>query len=145
MSFIQWKVTLLNGYLRLNVCFLFLGFTASTATNPIWLIKTRLQLDRAPGTQSLNIRKCIQKIHQDLVRNQLNQKWFYNNIQWITKKTHTPCFSTTFFPYISGTAWAPKIYLHIFISVFEELSAGTRIFQIRWHNLLILAKTLIFQ
>jgi len=42
------------------------GFTASTATNPIWLIKTRLQLDRAPGTQSLNIRKCIQKIHQDL-------------------------------------------------------------------------------
>ena len=45
----------------------FLGFTASTLTNPIWLIKTRLQLDRAAGTQSLSIRKCIVNIHNNLV------------------------------------------------------------------------------
>jgi len=44
----------------------FAGFTASTITNPIWLIKTRLQLDRASGTESLSIRKCIKRIYQDL-------------------------------------------------------------------------------
>jgi len=42
------------------------GFTASSATNPIWLIKTRLQLDRSSGTQSLSIRKCISHIYSDL-------------------------------------------------------------------------------
>lgn len=42
------------------------GFTASTLTNPIWLIKTRLQLDRSSGSSSLSIRKCITRIHSDL-------------------------------------------------------------------------------
>lgn len=42
------------------------GFTASTLTNPIWLIKTRLQLDRSSGTKSLNIRSCITNIYSDL-------------------------------------------------------------------------------
>jgi len=42
------------------------GFTASTATNPIWLIKTRLQLDRAHGADTLSIRSCISRIHKDL-------------------------------------------------------------------------------
>jgi len=42
------------------------GFTASTATNPIWLIKTRLQLDRAHGSETLSIRTCISRIYQDL-------------------------------------------------------------------------------
>lgn len=42
------------------------GFTASTLTNPIWLIKTRLQLDRSSGTKSLNIRSCIANIYNDL-------------------------------------------------------------------------------
>jgi len=42
------------------------GFTASTLTNPIWLIKTRLQLDRSSGTKSLNIRSCITSIYSDL-------------------------------------------------------------------------------
>merc|ERR1712156_1299115 len=40
--------------------------TASTLTNPIWLIKTRLQLDRSSGTKSLNIRSCIANIYNDL-------------------------------------------------------------------------------
>lgn len=42
------------------------GFCASTLTNPIWLIKTRLQLDRASGQKILSIRSCIANIHQDL-------------------------------------------------------------------------------
>jgi len=42
------------------------GFTASTATNPIWLIKTRLQLDRAHGANTLSIRTCISRIYKDL-------------------------------------------------------------------------------
>ena len=44
-----------------------IGFCASTLTNPIWLIKTRLQLDRASGQKILSIRSCIANIHQDLV------------------------------------------------------------------------------
>lgn len=42
------------------------GFTASTLTNPIWLIKTRLQLDLKSGTHSLNVRDCIVNIYKDL-------------------------------------------------------------------------------
>lgn len=42
------------------------GFCASSATNPIWLVKTRLQLDRSCGSQSLSIRKCIGQIHKEL-------------------------------------------------------------------------------
>jgi len=42
------------------------GFTASTLTNPIWLIKTRLQLDRAHGANTLSIRNCISRIYKDL-------------------------------------------------------------------------------
>ena len=38
-----------------------------------------------------------------------------------------------------------KIYLHLFTLIFEELSAGIRIFQIRWQNQLIFAKKSIFQ
>ena len=47
------------------------------------------------------------------------------------KKTRTPCFSTSRFSRISPEPLdLQKIYLHYFISIFEELSAGTRIFQI---------------
>ena len=47
------------------------------------------------------------------------------------KKTRTPCFSTLRFSRISPEPLdLQKIYLHSFISIFEELSAGTRIFQI---------------
>lgn len=41
------------------------GFSASTTTNPIWLIKTRLQLDRSSGLKTLTIRKCIKQIHSE--------------------------------------------------------------------------------
>ena len=62
------------------------------------------------------------------------------------KKTRTPCFSTLRFSRISPEPLKlKKIYLHFFISAFKELSAGTEIFQVRWHNQLILAKMLIFQ
>ncbi len=45
-----------------------LGFSASTATNPIWLVKTRLQLDRASGLSTLTVRHCVGKIYSELVR-----------------------------------------------------------------------------
>ncbi|XP_060578104.1 solute carrier family 25 member 36-A-like [Ruditapes philippinarum] len=38
------------------------GVTACTATNPIWLIKTRLQLDQKKNN-SLTARQCIQRIY----------------------------------------------------------------------------------
>ncbi|KAL4221682.1 hypothetical protein ACF0H5_019939 [Mactra antiquata] len=38
------------------------GVTACTATNPIWLIKTRLQLDQKKN-DSLTTRQCIQRIY----------------------------------------------------------------------------------
>jgi len=41
------------------------GFSASTLTNPIWLIKTRLQLDRASGKRTLSIRKCVKQIYNE--------------------------------------------------------------------------------
>lgn len=41
------------------------GFTAITATNPIWLIKTRLQLDaRNRGERRMNAFECIQRVYQ---------------------------------------------------------------------------------
>jgi len=39
------------------------GFTASTATNPIWLVKTRLQLDQKKDN-SLRCRDCVRNIYQ---------------------------------------------------------------------------------
>jgi len=39
------------------------GFTASTATNPIWFVKTRLQLDQRK-TSGLTTRSCIQHIYK---------------------------------------------------------------------------------
>ncbi len=38
------------------------GFSASTCTNPIWLVKTRLQLDRATGSRELTVKQCVQSI-----------------------------------------------------------------------------------
>ncbi|CDK25563.1 unnamed protein product [Kuraishia capsulata CBS 1993] len=38
------------------------GFVTSTATNPIWLVKTRLQLDRATKREYKNSLDCIAKI-----------------------------------------------------------------------------------
>ena len=46
----------------------FPGFSASTCTNPIWLIKTRLQLDKSAGTQTLTVRQCVANIYANLVR-----------------------------------------------------------------------------
>ncbi|XP_041119976.1 solute carrier family 25 member 36-like [Polyodon spathula] len=41
------------------------GFTAITATNPIWLIKTRLQLDaRNRGETRMSAFECIRKVYQ---------------------------------------------------------------------------------
>ncbi|XP_034039093.1 solute carrier family 25 member 36-A-like [Thalassophryne amazonica] len=41
------------------------GFTAITATNPIWLIKTRLQLDaRNRGERRMNTLECIRRVYQ---------------------------------------------------------------------------------
>lgn len=39
------------------------GFAASTATNPIWFVKTRLQLDQNSKSQ-MTVRDCIKKIYQ---------------------------------------------------------------------------------
>ncbi|TSN03371.1 Solute carrier family 25 member 36-A [Bagarius yarrelli] len=41
------------------------GFTAITATNPIWLIKTRLQLDaRNRGEKRMSALQCVQRVYQ---------------------------------------------------------------------------------
>ncbi|XP_035392004.1 solute carrier family 25 member 36-A [Electrophorus electricus] len=41
------------------------GFTAITATNPIWLIKTRLQLDaRNRGEQRMSALECIRRVYR---------------------------------------------------------------------------------
>ena len=43
------------------------GFSSSTVTNPLWLVKTRLQLDRASGNKTLTVRKCVSNIYSKLV------------------------------------------------------------------------------
>uniref|UniRef100_A0A3Q2ZHU0 Solute carrier family 25 member 36a n=1 Tax=Kryptolebias marmoratus TaxID=37003 RepID=A0A3Q2ZHU0_KRYMA len=41
------------------------GFTAITATNPIWLIKTRLQLDaRNRGEQRMSAFECVRRVYK---------------------------------------------------------------------------------
>ncbi|XP_068173871.1 solute carrier family 25 member 36-A-like isoform X1 [Antennarius striatus] len=41
------------------------GFTATTATNPIWLVKTRLQLDtRKRGEQRMSALECVRRVYQ---------------------------------------------------------------------------------
>ncbi|KAM9468640.1 solute carrier family 25 member 36-A-like [Clarias gariepinus] len=41
------------------------GFTAITATNPIWLIKTRMQLDaRNRGEQQMSALQCVRRVYQ---------------------------------------------------------------------------------
>ncbi|CAI9724907.1 solute carrier family 25 member 36-like [Octopus vulgaris] len=50
------------------------GFTASTATNPIWFVKTRLQLDQKKDN-SLKCRDCIKNIYQ-----QSGVRGFYKGI-----------------------------------------------------------------
>jgi Mitochondrial carrier protein len=39
------------------------GFVSSTATNPIWFVKTRLQLDHDSNSK-MNVRECIKRIYQ---------------------------------------------------------------------------------
>lgn len=39
------------------------GFAASTATNPIWFVKTRLQLDQN-SSDRMTVRECIKKIYR---------------------------------------------------------------------------------
>lgn len=39
------------------------GFAASTATNPIWFVKTRLQLDHNSKDQ-MTVRECVAKIYR---------------------------------------------------------------------------------
>lgn len=39
------------------------GFAASTATNPIWFVKTRLQLDQNSKTE-MTVKQCIRKIYR---------------------------------------------------------------------------------
>ena len=43
------------------------GFSASTTTNPIWLIKTRLQLCRATSKNRLTVKKTIIDIYKEAV------------------------------------------------------------------------------
>ena len=45
------------------------GFSASTTTNPIWLIKTRLQLDRATSKHRLTVKRSIIDIYKESVSN----------------------------------------------------------------------------
>ncbi|XP_076832941.1 solute carrier family 25 member 36-A-like [Brachyhypopomus gauderio] len=41
------------------------GFTAITATNPIWVIKTRLQLDaRSRGERQLSALECVRRVYR---------------------------------------------------------------------------------
>nr|XP_061797659.1 solute carrier family 25 member 36-A-like isoform X2 [Nerophis lumbriciformis] len=41
------------------------GFTAITATNPVWLIKTRLQLDaRNRGERRISALECVRRVYQ---------------------------------------------------------------------------------
>ena len=82
-----------------------LGFTASTLTNPIWLIKTRLQLDRSSGTKSLNIRSCITQIYSDLV----SLKNFYFDLESEKKQKHF---------------WVLKISLFSLTSIWLKVYAG---------------------
>lgn len=39
------------------------GFVSSTATNPIWFVKTRLQLDN-DSRSKMNVRECIKRIYE---------------------------------------------------------------------------------
>lgn len=39
------------------------GFASATATNPIWFVKTRLQLDN-DSKQKMTVRDCIQRIYR---------------------------------------------------------------------------------
>jgi solute carrier family 25 protein 33/36 len=39
------------------------GFVSSTATNPIWFVKTRLQLDHDLNSK-MNVRECIKRIYE---------------------------------------------------------------------------------
>jgi len=41
------------------------GFSTSTTTNPIWLIKTRLQLDRATSNNRLTVKRTIIDIYKE--------------------------------------------------------------------------------
>uniref|UniRef100_A0A1B0DGW2 Mitochondrial carrier protein n=1 Tax=Phlebotomus papatasi TaxID=29031 RepID=A0A1B0DGW2_PHLPP len=50
------------------------GFVASTATNPIWFVKTRLQLDHASKDQ-MTVRTCVQQIYK-----QSGLRGFYKGI-----------------------------------------------------------------
>ncbi|XP_006013231.1 solute carrier family 25 member 36 isoform X1 [Latimeria chalumnae] len=43
----------------------FAGFTSITATNPIWLVKTRLQLEaKKRGEKRMNTLQCIRRVYQ---------------------------------------------------------------------------------
>lgn len=39
------------------------GFVAATATNPIWFVKTRLQLDHQRG-EGMSVRQCVSNIYK---------------------------------------------------------------------------------
>lgn len=39
------------------------GFVSSTATNPIWFVKTRLQLDNDSNSK-MSVRQCINRIYE---------------------------------------------------------------------------------
>ncbi|XP_006818113.1 solute carrier family 25 member 36-like [Saccoglossus kowalevskii] len=43
---------------------IFVGFTACTFTNPIWLVKTRLQLDQRKIGRNLGALQCIQSVYR---------------------------------------------------------------------------------
>lgn len=48
--------------------FSFSGFTASSLTNPIWFVKTRLQLDNNKNGLRLSTYECVRRIYNQSVR-----------------------------------------------------------------------------
>uniref|UniRef100_A0A915ISR8 Mitochondrial carrier protein n=1 Tax=Romanomermis culicivorax TaxID=13658 RepID=A0A915ISR8_ROMCU len=44
----------------------YLGFCCSTITNPLWMIRTRLQLDKMKSDKKLSIKDCIKRVYKEL-------------------------------------------------------------------------------
>ena len=69
-----------------------------------------------------------------------------SKIQWVTKKNTSSCIWNLCFSHISPESLElQKSYMHLFTSLTEKLSDGTRIVQIWSQNQLVFAKTLICQ
>jgi len=52
------------------------GLSAATATNPVWLVKTRLQLDRGAGNKRMTYSFCIRNVYRES-----GVRGFYKGVQ----------------------------------------------------------------